>query len=513
MTVTVTGAEALLRALAAHGVDTCFMNPGTSEMQFVSALDRVPEVRGVLCLDESVAAGAADGYARIAGRPAATLLHLGPGLANALSNLHNAQKARSGVLNIVGEHATWHLAHDAPLTADIEAIARPFSGFVATARSASDVAPRAVEAIAAARAGQIATLIVPADASWDQCELTIPPLTPPVPRDAAGAEAEAAAATLERLGPRAGLLLSGEALSETPLEGAARIHAATGARIFANRFAARLPRGRGVFPAQRLAYFPEPAEAMLAGLELLYTVETGAPVTFFGYPGRASCVAPPGCRIEPMPLAALLALAARCPASEIAAGQGGEPLATAEGPLNPETLGAVLAAMLPEGAIVSDEMVSSGEAVNARLARAARHDLLPVTGGSIGQGLPVALGAALAAPSRPVIALQADGSAMYTLSALWSYARENARVITVIFANRRYRILDVEIERTRAGAPGPLGGRMLDLSEPELDFVRLAEGCGVPGSRAQTVTEFRERFGEALRREGPSLIEAVLPRR
>lgn len=513
MTVNVTGAEALLRTLAAHGVDTCFMNPGTSEMQFVSALDRVPEVRGVLCLDESVAAGAADGYARIAGRPAATLLHLGPGLANALSNLHNARKARSGVVNIVGEHASWHLAHDAPLTADIEAIARPFSDSVSTARTAAEVAPRAADAIAAARAGRIATLIVPADASWDQCELTIPPLAPPVRPEDAGAQAEAAAATLERLGPRTGLLLSGEALSEASLEGAARIHAATGARVFANRYSGRLPRGRGVFPAQRLAYFPEPAEAMLAGLELLYTVETGAPVTFFGYPGRASSVAPPDCRIEPMPLAALLALAARYPASEIAAGQGGEPLTPAEGPLNPETLGAVLAGMLPEGAIVSDEMVSSGEAVNARLARAARHDLLPVTGGSIGQGLPVALGAALAAPSRPVIALQADGSAMYTLSALWSYARENAQVITVIFANRRYRILDVEIERTRAGAPGPLGGRMLDLASPALDFVHLANGCGVPASRASTAGEFAVQFQAALRQRGPSLIEAVLPSR
>ena len=266
-----------------------------------------------------------------------------------------------------------------------------------------------------------------------------------------------------------------------------------------------------MFPAARIPYFPEPAEAALAGLELLYTVETQAPVTFFGYPGRPSTLAPAGCRTEDLPGAALAPLARLCGAA--AEEYDPEPPQTPEdGPLTPDSVGRTLAALLPAGSIVSDEMVSSGEAVNGHLARAARHDLLPVTGGSIGQGLPVALGAALAAPGRPVFALEADGSAMYTLPALWSFARERAKVITVIFANRRYRILGVEMERTRAGKPGPRGDRMLELTDPPLDFVQLARGCGVAGARAATVAELGRAVREALEREGPSLVEAVLER-
>ena len=345
-----TGAEALLRTLAAQGVEVCFMNPGTSEMQFVAALDRAPGVRGVLCLDESVAAGAADGYARAAGKPAAALLHLGPGLANALSNLHNARKARSGVVNIVGEHATWHLAYDAPLTADIEAVARPFSDWVAVARTAEETAPRAAEAVAAARAGQVATLIVPADASWDRCTAAIPAAAPAGEEHEQTEAAERAAGDRRRLGGRAGLLLSGRALSEAGLEAAARLHAGTGARDYANRFAARLPRGRGVFPAARIPYFPEPAEAALAGLELLYTVETQAPVTFFGYPGRPSTLAPAGCRTEDLPGAALAPLARLCGAA--AEAYEPEPPQTPEdGPLTPDSVGRTLAALLPAGSL------------------------------------------------------------------------------------------------------------------------------------------------------------------
>jgi acetolactate synthase I/II/III large subunit len=505
MSFSVTGAEALLRSLAAHGVDTCFMNPGTSEMQFVSALDRVSGVRGVLCLDEGVAAGAADGYFRIAARPAATLLHLGPGLANALSNLHNARKARSGIVNIVGEHATWHLAYDAPLTADIEAIAWPFSGFVATARSAADVAPLAAQAIAAARSGEVATLIIPADASWDPCSPDIPPL--PAPPTPTVGPATPIAGPLSAV---TGFLLSGPALAEPVLQIAARLHHATGASIFANRYSPRLPRGQGVFPVQRLAYFPEPAEAMLAGLDLLYTVETHVPVTFFGYPGRTSTIAPPHCRVQPLSLPAFLDLAlSYSPAPEPSI-EPPPPAPNSDHALTPELIGDILAALLPPGAILSDEMISSGEAVNGRLARAAAHDLLPVTGGSIGQGLPVALGAAIAAPTRPVFALQADGSAMYTLPALWSFARENANITTIIFANRRYRILDVEIERTRSATPGPRARRMLDLSDPHLDFVHLAQGHGVSATRAHTAAEFAQQLTNALHSPGPKLIEAVL---
>ena len=503
------GAESLLRTLLAGGVDLCFMNPGTSEMQFVSALDRVPAMRGVLCLHESVCAGAADGYARITGRPAATLLHLGPGLANALSNFHNARKARSPIVNIVGEHSTLHLRYDAPLTADVEAFARPVSGWVHTLDSPARMGAAAAEAIAAARRppGQVASLIVPADHSWSDAGEPAPAL--PVPaRNAPAAARIAAASRIIASGQPAALLLGGSAASEAGLAAAAR----TGLPVFLNRYSALVPRGRPWASARRVAYFPEPAEAMLAGLKHLIAVEAEAPVSFFGYPGRRSTLAPEDCAVHLLAaqdedgIAALQAL----PAGHAPPKEPALPVLPPDGPLTPESIGAVLACLLPEGAIVSDEMVSCGEAVNTALNLAAPHLLLPVTGGSIGQGLPVAAGAALAAPGRKVVALEADGSAMYSLQALWTMAREKLDVVTVIFANRRYRILDVEMRRTGAAIIGPRADQMIDISRPELDWVRLAAGLGVEASRAATTAQFQDQFRRALSHPGPRLIEAAL---
>jgi acetolactate synthase-1/2/3 large subunit len=178
--------------------------------------------------------------------------------------------------------------------------------------------------------------------------------------------------------------------------------------------------------------------------------------------------------------------------------------------LSSDTIGAVLSALLPDWAIVSDEMVSSGEGVNARLATSARHDLLPVTGGSIGQGLPVALGAAVACPDRKVLCLEADGSAMYTLPALWTMARERLDVVTVVFANKRYKILDVEMKRTNAGEIGPRAAQMMDIGRPDLDWVKLAEAQGVEASRATNTNELADQFSCAVRTRGPRLIEAAL---
>jgi acetolactate synthase-1/2/3 large subunit len=503
------GAECLLRTLLAGGVDVCFMNPGTSEMQFVSALDRVPAMRGVLCLHETVCAGAADGYARITSRPAATLLHLGPGLANALSNFHNARKARSPIVNVVGEHSTLHLRYDAPLTADVEAFARPVSGWVRTLDSPARLGAAAAEAIAAARRppGQVASLIIPADHSWSEAGHPAP--APPAPARQAPDDARiAAAARILASGEPAALLLGGSAASEAGLAAAAR----TGLPVFVNRYSASVPRGRPWAFARRLAYFPEPAEAMLAGLKHLITVEAEAPVSFFGYPGRRSALAPEDCAIHLLAgqhedgVAALQAL----PHRPSPAPKPPHPELPGAGPLTPESIGAVLAGLLPEGAIVSDEMVSCSEPVHSALNGAAPHLLLPVTGGSIGQGLPVAAGAALAAPGRKVVALEADGSAMYSLQALWTMAREKLAVITVIFANRRYRILDVEMRRTGAAAIGPRADAMIDIARPTLDWVRLAAGLGVEASRASTVEQFQHQFGSALQAAGPRLIEAVL---
>jgi acetolactate synthase-1/2/3 large subunit len=517
---TMNGAECLLRTLLANGVDTCFMNPGTSEMQFVSALDRVAAMRAVLCLYEGVCAGAADGYARMTGRPAATLLHLGPGLANGLSNFHNARKALSPVVNIVGQHSTGHLRHDAPLTADIEAIARPVSGYVRTVGRAADMGKEASAAVQAACAvpGQVATLIVPADFSWSDGGApgaTLSRSHAPAPQ---AARVRAAAAIL-RSGAPAGLLLGGSALLPAGFEPAAHLAAATGVRVFGHRNGARYARGGGRVAPLRLPYFPEPAEAALAGVMHLILVESVPPISFFGYPGRRSELAPPDCAmhvlasVEENGAEALRALARECgvetaPAPVLQLPQPEWPAGSAA--LTPDTIGRVLAHLLPEDAIVSDEAVSSAEPILHHLLSANAHDLLPVTGGSIGQGLPVAAGAAVACPHRKVLALEADGSAMYTPQALWTMARERLDVVVVILANRRYRILEIEMRRTGAGEMGPRANDMADLTRPDLDWVKLSEGLGVPALRATTVDEFSSQFRAAVRQKGPALIEAVL---
>ena len=513
------GAECLLRTLLANGVDTCFMNPGTSEMQFVSALDRVAGMRAMLCLFEGVCSGAADGYARMTGRPAATLLHLGPGLANALSNFHNARKARSPVVTIVGQHSTQHLRHDAPLTADIEALARSVSGYVRTVGRAEDIGKEASAAVQAACAapGQVATLIVPADFSWSDAGepgSALPRLSAPDPQPARIQEA----ATVLRSGEPAGLLLGGSALLPAGFEPAAHLAAATGVRVFGSRNGARYGCGGDRMAPLRLPYFPEAAEAVLAGLKHLILVESQAPISFFGYPGRRSELAPQDCTIhvlasvEENGAEALEALARelgveRAPLPVL---QGPKPEWPNSASLTPDTIGRVLAHLLPEGAIISDEMVSSGEPILRHLMSAATHDLLPVAGGSIGQGLPVAVGAAVACPNRKVIALEADGSGMYTLQSLWTMARERLDVTTVILANRRYRILDIEMRRTGAGTAGPRADAMIDLAHPELDWIKLAEGLGVQAARAATADEFIREFGAAMREPGPRLIEAAL---
>jgi acetolactate synthase-1/2/3 large subunit len=514
---TMNGAECLLRTLLANGVDTCFMNPGTSEMQFVSALDRVAGMRAVLCLFEGVCAGAADGYARMTGRPAATLLHLGPGLANGLSNFHNARKARSPVVSIVGQHSTGHLRHDAPLTADIEALARPVSGYVRTVERAGDMGKEASAAVQAACAGQVATLIVPADFSWSEGGepgLVLPRGSAPGPP----AERIPEAAAILRSGEPAGLLLGGSALLPAGFAPAASLAAATGVRVFGNRNGARYGCGGGRMAPLRLPYFPEAAEAAMAGIKHLILVESPAPIAFFGYPDRRSELAPPDCAIHV--LASVEengAEALRALAREWGVESAPPPVFRTPKPewptnagLTPDTIGRVLAHLLPEGAIVSDETVSSGEPIQRHLVSAAAHDLLPVTGGSIGQGLPVAVGAALACPHRKVIALEADGSAMYTPQSLWTMARERLDVVAIILANRRYRILDIELQRTGAGEMGPRASEMADLTRPNLDWVKMSQGLGVEAVRAATVDEFAGHFRAALRQSGPALIEAAL---
>lgn len=513
------GAQALIRTLVGAGVDVCFMNPGTSEMHFVAALDDVPEMRGVLALFEGVATGAADGYARMADRPAAVLLHLGPGLGNGLANLHNARKAFTPVVNIVGDHATYHKQYNAQLESDIETVARNVSSWIRSSAATAALAGDAADAVAAACGppGQVATLLLPADVSWsDGAE----PAPPAAPTEAAPIDADliAALAGILRGDEPAALFVGGRACRADALVDASRIVNTTGTKLLAETFPARLERGAGRVPVDRLAYLAEFAAMQLEGLRHLILVDTKAPVSFFAYPGKPSDLVPEGCTVHVLagpdgdPAAALAALAeaVRAPADAATIQAPARP-GLPTGPLTADAVCQVIGARLPEGAIVSDEGNTSGLFAAGHTAGAPAHDWLCLTGGAIGQGLPVAVGAAVAAPDRRVIALQADGSAMYTLQAWWTMAREGLDVTTVIFNNSSYAVLNMELDRVGATAGGEKAKAMLDLHQPDLDFVALATGMGVPATRATTCEDFITQLTTALATKGPTVIEAIVP--
>ncbi len=511
------GAESLLRTLVACGVDVCFANPGTSEMHFVSALDRVDGMRAVLTMFEGVATGAADGYARMKGTPAATLLHLGPGLANGLANLHNARKAGVPIVNVIGDHATYHQRFDAPLTSDVAALACTVSHWVASARGAATVAADAARAVQAAKntPGHIASLILPADTAWLAAERSARPLpvaAAPMVSDAAIAQS----ARLLRSGEPIGLLLRGAALHGAGLRAAGRIASATGARLLCDTFVARMECGAGKVPLERLPYRPEEALRFLRGIRTLILVGAQAPIAFFAYPGQPSELLPEGC--EPVVLAhphedgvgALEALADAVGAHrhwQPDAGRGSLDLPT-NGTLSPATIMGVVGHLLPENAIVTDEILNVGQA--NYLGDSAPHDYLNLTGGAIGNMLPVAVGAAIACPDRRVVSLQGDGSAMYTVQALWTQARENLNITTIIYANRSYGLLNQELRRVGAAEAGPKALSMLDLHNPSLDWVQLAQGMGVEATRVTCTRELCHALRSAIGANGPRLIEAVI---
>lgn len=512
------GAEALLATIAEAGVEVCFANPGTSEMQFVAAIDREPRMRGVLCLFEGVATGAADGYGRMAGKPAVTLLHLGPGLGNGLANLHNARRARSPILNIVGDHAVDHLKYDAPLTSDINGVAGPVSDWVATSASPDDLVAKGAAGVAAALdyPGKVATLIAPADHAWSEAKGAMEPL-PCAEAPRADASAIEAAAAALRSGEPAALFMGGMALREEALHEAGRIAAASGARLLCETFMARLQRGEGRVPVERLPYFGEMAADYLKDFRTLILVGAQAPVSFFAYPGKPSWLAAEGAEILTLAdpredaLAALRALADALEApAEHGKAQARFTPPAATGKLDAAGIAAALCELMPEDAIVSDEAATAGLALFPMTAGARRHDWMTTTGGAIGQGLPLAIGAAIACPDRKTICLQADGSAMYTVQALWTMAREKLDVTTVIINNGSYAILNIELARVGAGNPGPKALSLLDLTQPALQWTAIAEGMGVPATRAETAEEFRAALKEALAQKGPRLIEAVI---
>ena len=513
------GAESLVRTLVDSGVDVCFSNPGTSEMHAVAALDRVEGMRAVLGLFEGVVTGMADGYGRMAGKPAMTLLHLGPGLANGLANLHNARRAATPIVNVVGDHAMSHQQYDAPLASDIAGFARPVSAWVHSSPSARSVAADAARAVQAARTapGQIATLILPADTAWSEAEGAAPPL--PVPSAATvGGEAVAAAIRRLRNGRRTAILLRGDVLHERGLVAAGRIAAASGARLMCDTLTARVQRGAGRVMVERLPYFAEQLVAFLADVEQLVLVGAKPPVTFFAYPGTPSWCSPEGADISVLAhphedgVAALEAVADAlgAPTTPANVAERSVPDGAPTGRFDQFSIGLSVARHLPEGAIVADEGATSSLGPAIALTTAAPHDQLSLTGGSIGQGLPLAGGAAIACPDRKVVCLHGDGGAMYTLQALWTQARERLDVTTVIFANRAYAILRIELLRVGAEQVGSTALSMLDLGDPVLDWVHLAQGMGVEAVRVESIEAFDDAFASAMAQRGPRLIEAVI---
>ncbi len=511
------GAESLVHSLLKSGVTTCFTNPGTSEMHFVAALDRVPGIHCVLGLFEGVVTGAADGYARMAGKPAATLLHCGPGLANGLANLHNARRAATPVVNIVGDQATYHRPLDAPLTADTEGFARGVSGWVRTAMDAATVGADAAAAVQAAMIapGQVATLILPSDTSWNDGGVVAEAL-PRLPTPTASPnQIDEAAAALRRGGQGIVLLLGGVALDAEGLALAHRIQAATGCRVVAQGSNARMARGQGRLSVERVPYVVEAAVKAMAGTRHLILAGARKPITFFAYPNKPQTSIPEDAEVHVLArpeqdiveALARLADALGCP--KVAAPNNGSRPEPGRGALTPESVAATVGALMPEGAVIADESVTYGRGFFASTKAAPPHDWLNVTGGAIGGGMPMATGAAIGAPGRRVINLQADGSAMYTVQALWTQAREKLDVTTVVLSNRKYQILLGELANVGAN-PGRTALDMMDLSNPDIDWPRLAGSLGVEAARTDTAEGFTDLLAHSLKQSGPFLIELLI---
>jgi acetolactate synthase-1/2/3 large subunit len=514
-----TGADRLVEALLVNGVDVCFANPGTWEMHFVTALDRQPRMRCVLGLFEGVVTGAADGYGRMRGKPAATLLHLGPGLANGLANLHNARRANTPVINIVGEHATDHIALDSPLSSDIESLARPMSRWVGRSRDAERVELDVARAYAQSMAGGVATLIVPADVTWTEHTYTyaIAPAALPKREPLQPAAMKRVVQAL-RLRRKVVLLLTGAALHDEPLKLAQAISQATGARIFAQGTNGRMPRGRGRVPIERLRLTHETGGRALQDAEMLVLIGAREPVSLFACPDQKGRLAPLGCEIVGLARPDQdLVQALEWLADEIGVTADDAVLATntaiapvqGSGALTPCFINRLVAERLPEQAIVCDEALTSGGFFDCSF-DAAQHDYLQLTGGATGIGIPLAAGAAVACPDRKVINLQADGSGMYTVQALWTLAREKLDVLTIVFANRSYATLAGEMRKLSVATPGPNAQRMLRIDEPAIDWAKMSESLGVPAVRAETASAFARALDMALGSRGPFLIEAVV---
>jgi acetolactate synthase-1/2/3 large subunit len=516
-TAIITGAQALVGTLADNGVSACFANPGTSEMHLVTALDGEPRIRSVLCLFEGVATGAADGFARISGAPAMTLLHLGAGYLNAGANIHNAGRANSPMINVIGDHAVPHLKYDAPLTSDIIGLAGPNSAWIKSANTVDATGKLASEAFTASfgpKPGPV-SLLLPADSAWEEGGIKGPVVEAPTLRSVSTDQISRAMDAI-KAAAKPVIVMNGTALGEAGLQAAARLRAA-GIRVLTDTFYAKMRRGAGVFAPERMQYFAEGAMADLEGSDLMIVAGTSLPVAFFSYPGKPSLLVPEGCETLNLGGAdtdsaeTLAALADALGATEAAPAEALNIPDMPVGELNAVAVGKSLARHMPENAIVSDDGVSNGLMSYLPTQSARAHDWMMLTGGAIGQGMPLALGAAIAAPDRKVICISGDGAGMYTNQALWSMAREKADVTTIVFVNHSYRILNIELYRTGAGNPGPTAKDMLSIGGPDINWVQLSEAMGVPAVEVATAEAFDAALADAIAAEGPRLIAAVVP--
>jgi len=515
------GGELLVKTAVKAGVEVCFANPGTTELPIVAALDKVPGIRAFLGFFEGACTGAADGYGRMLDKPAMVLLHLGPGLANGIANLHNARRAKSPVLNVVGEHATWHRDADPPLAMDIESLARTVSGWWRTSKSALDIPSDIADGVTATRLGQVATLIVPHDYQLAECNGYKPreigsPFDPLEP-----SSIESAASRL-RSSRKVALILGGRALRKPGLNAAARIQKRIGSDLLAPMLPGYMERGPGLPIVERLPYFPEQAVNMISRYEVVLFAGAPEPVTFFGYPGVRSRILADEqerillCTDRQNVVEALESLADALGApSHLAIDDN---LLTKPkrpeipvGELTAEKACRTLAALQPENAIIVDEAVTTGFFYFSPSFVLPTYSLMTVSGGSIGQGIPCATGAAIACSDRPVIDLQADGSALYTVQALWTQAREALNVTTLICSNRSYRILQVELSRSGIELYGPNVRALTELTKPSIDWVRIAQGFGVPGVTVSSAEDLARELNKALTEPGPHLIEMLLP--
>jgi acetolactate synthase I/II/III large subunit len=513
------GAESLIRTALAAGVEVCFANPGTTEMPLVAALDAVEGMRAVLGLFEGVCTGAAEGYARMTDKPALTLTHLGPGFANGIANLHNARRARSAVVNVIGDHATWHLAADAPLTSDIVSLARPVSAWVHEVKSAQSAGREMAEAIAVAghAPGRVSTVIIPSDCQWSPAEGVAAAISPARPAAVADSAIAKSADLLRKQGAQAVLFMGAQGIRERGLAAAGRIAAKTGCALMCETFPARIERGGWMPAVAKLPYFPEQAIEALSKFAAVVIAGAPPPVAFFGYPNVPSMMIPQGRAVETLAAPEQdVALALEALAESLGASRNAPAASAAKRPARPEgkldatTIGVAIAAVMPENCIVMDEAATSGLPFFGASAGAPAHTYLALTGGAIGQGLPCATGAAVACPDRKVIAFQADGSGMYTLQALWTQAREHLDVTTLICNNRRYRILQVELARAGITEPGQKARALTSLANPEIDWSRIAAGMGIPAVRVETAEALVTQLERVIGEPGPNLIEMLI---